>query len=164
MSPNNPHVTNQLRCLIYYHLDNNLTRNALFLAGRLHAYEPRSAESCHLLALCYLRLGELKSAYDHSRGHASKGSHLGCAYVFAEACRLLETHKEKEGISALERSRGLWGTRNNWSERLLSHLPTSPLSNSPIWQTNTPKRVVDIFPMPLRCTACWASYGMLTGS
>ncbi|KAI9799944.1 MAG: hypothetical protein M1825_004315 [Sarcosagium campestre] len=122
MSPTNPHIPNQLRCLIYYHLDNDLLRNALFLAGRLHAYEPRSAESCHLLALCHLRLGELKPAYDHSKSHAARGSHLGCAYVFAQACLQLENHKEKEGISALERSRGLWGSRNNW-KTTRRHLP-----------------------------------------
>ncbi|KAK4694261.1 anaphase-promoting complex subunit 3, partial [Lecanoromycetidae sp. Uapishka_2] len=42
MAPANPHIINQLRQLIYYHLDCNLLPNALFLAGRLHAYEPRS--------------------------------------------------------------------------------------------------------------------------
>ena len=52
MPPPNPYTLSQLRQLIYYHLDGNLLRNALFLAGRLHAYEPRSSEAAYLLALC----------------------------------------------------------------------------------------------------------------
>ncbi|MDI1489002.1 MAG: anaphase-promoting complex subunit cdc27 [Ramalina farinacea] len=63
MAPgNNPHVVSQLRQLIYYHLDCNLTRNALFFAGRLTAYEPRSSEAAYLLSLCYLKLGQLSAA------------------------------------------------------------------------------------------------------
>lgn len=85
------------------------------MAGRLHAYEPRSPDSLYLLALCHLRLGQLKSAYEYSKIHGLKGNHLGCAYVFADVCRALESGKEKEGICALEKSRGLWGGRNNWS-------------------------------------------------
>ncbi|KAI9795331.1 MAG: anaphase-promoting complex subunit cdc27 [Piccolia ochrophora] len=126
MAPSAQHVTAQLQCLIYYQLDNHLLDNALFLAGRLHAHEPRGADSSHLLALCHLRLGQPKLAYDYSRNHATKGHHIGCAYVFAEACRLLDNRKEKEGISALERSRGLWGARNHWNkhnESTRRHLP-----------------------------------------
>ncbi|KAI9792189.1 MAG: anaphase-promoting complex subunit cdc27 [Peltula sp. TS41687] len=126
MSPTNPYVAAQLRHLIYYHLDNNHLRNALFMAGRLHAYEPRSADSVHLLTLCHLRLGELKLAYECGKSQALKGTHLGCAYVFADVCRGLRNGKEKEGITALEKSRGLWGGRNNWNkhtETSRRHLP-----------------------------------------
>ncbi|KAI9723308.1 MAG: hypothetical protein M1812_001191 [Candelaria pacifica] len=124
MAPANPYVAHQLRHLIYYHLDNNFLRNALFLAGRLHAYEPRSPEASHLLALCHFRLGQLKAAYDSSRIPGMRGSHLGCSYVYAQACLGLE--RFEEGISALERCRGLWGGRNNWnkhSETTRRHLP-----------------------------------------
>jgi anaphase-promoting complex subunit 3 len=38
---------------------------------------------------------------------------MGCAYVFAQACLLLE--KYQEGIHALERARGLWIARNHIS-------------------------------------------------
>jgi|SRR5579862_4772287 len=114
MSPPNPCVVNQLRYLIYYHLDNHLHENALFLAERLYAYEPRAAEPSYLIALCHLRLGQLKPAYEYSRSSGSRGTHLGCAYVFAQACRGLGQYTE--GIGALERSRGLWGGTNNWSE------------------------------------------------
>ena len=112
MAPANPHITSQLRQLIYYHLDCNLVRNALFLAGRLHAYEPRSSEAAYLLALCHLKLGQLKAAYDSSRNSGSRGTHLGCSYVFAQACLGLERYVE--GISAIDRSRPLWSTRNSW--------------------------------------------------
>ena len=112
MAPSNPHVAAQLKNLIYYHLDNNLLSNALFLATRLYAFEPK-ADSAYLLALCHLRNRDLKSAYETSRIAGSRGSHLGAAYVFAEACRGLG--KYVEGINALDKSRGLWGGRNNWS-------------------------------------------------
>ena len=108
----NPHIISQLRQLIYYHLDCNLLRNALFLAGRLHAYEPRSSEAAYLLSLCHLRLGQLKAAYDSSRNAGSRGTHLGCSYVFAQACLGLERYFE--GITTIDRSKGLWSARNNW--------------------------------------------------
>jgi anaphase-promoting complex subunit 3 len=115
MSPPNPYVVNMLRGLIYYHLDNNNLRNALFMAGRLQAYDSRSADTAHLLGLCHIRLGEHKGAYECTKAQALKGSHVGCAYVFAEACLYLSDGREKEGIEALERIRGLWLGRNNWS-------------------------------------------------
>ncbi|KAA6411467.1 MAG: bimA [Lasallia pustulata] len=124
MSPVNPHVVNQLRQLIYYHLDCNLLRNALFLAGRLHAYEPRSSEAGYLLGLCHLRLGQIKAAYDASKQSGSRGTHLGCSYVYAQACLGLERYIE--GITALDKSRGLWAARNSWnkhSDSRRQHLP-----------------------------------------
>ena len=120
MAPANPHIISQLRQLIYYHLDCNLIRNALFIAGRLHAYEPRSSEAAYLLATCHLRLGQLKAAYDNSRNSGSRGTHLGCSYVFAQACLGLE--KYVEGVTALDRSKGLWSTRNSWGT-VLHELP-----------------------------------------
>lgn len=120
MSPTpNSYVATQLRQLIYYHLDNDLVQNALFLASRLHAQEPRSADAAHLLALCHLRLGRLKAAYDYSREKGFRGQHLGCAYVFAQACLGLERYPE--GITALDRARGFWGGRNHWSKCTFRH-------------------------------------------
>ncbi|KAH0562650.1 hypothetical protein GP486_002666 [Trichoglossum hirsutum] len=118
MSPTNPYIVSQLRYSIYYHLDNHLNENALFLAERLHAYEPREADSWYLLALCHLRLGRLKSAHEYSRPSGTKSNHLGCAYVFAEACRGLD--RPMEGINALERTRNHWGETNHWSEWIVS--------------------------------------------
>ncbi|KAF2807103.1 TPR-like protein [Mytilinidion resinicola] len=130
MPPSNTSIAAQLRQLIYYHLDNDLLDNALFLAGRLHGLEPRSPEAAHLLALCHLRLGRYKGAYDYARDKGLRGSHLGCAYVLAQACLGLERHAD--GIAALERARGLWGGRNHWnkhSETSRRHLPDAAAVN-----------------------------------
>ncbi|ORY18211.1 hypothetical protein BCR34DRAFT_473669 [Clohesyomyces aquaticus] len=124
MSPAPQGVAGQLRQLIHYHLDNGFADNALFLAGRLHALEPRSPDAAHLLALCNLRLGRYKAAYDYSRPKGFQGQHLGCAYVFAQACLGLE--RFVDGATALERARGLWAGRNHWnkhSETTRRHLP-----------------------------------------
>lgn len=123
-STTNPFIISHLRQLIYYHLDCNLLRNALFLAGRLHAYEPRSSEAAYLLALCHLRVGQLKAAYDYSRNSGSRGTHLGCSYVFAQACLGLERYVE--GANALDKSRALWFGKNGWGKHTDSrrqHLP-----------------------------------------
>ncbi|KAI4174622.1 MAG: hypothetical protein LQ343_002195 [Gyalolechia ehrenbergii] len=115
MSPLNPCVISQLRQLIYYHLDHHLLRNALFFAGRLQAYDPKSPESAYLLALCYFRLGSLKSAYDSSRhwGQRATHPHLGCSYIFAQAC--LGLGKHIEGTAALD--------KNKHTENRRQHLP-----------------------------------------
>ncbi len=115
MSPPTSYMAAQLRQLIYYHIDHDLHENALFLAGRLHALEPRHGDAAHLLALCHLRLGRMRAAFDYSREKGLRGSHLGCAYVFAQACLLLGRHAD--GITALERARGLWSGRNSFSRR-----------------------------------------------
>jgi anaphase-promoting complex subunit 3 len=117
-------IAGQLRQLIYYNLDNNLIRNALFIAGRLHAYEPRSSEAAYLLALCHLQSEQTKAAYDYSRTAGSRGTHLGCSYVLAQAC--LELGKYVEGIAALDRSKALWTSKSNWnkhSETRRQHFP-----------------------------------------
>ncbi|KAL2785132.1 hypothetical protein BJX66DRAFT_315491 [Aspergillus keveii] len=124
MSPSTSHIASQLRQLIYYHLDNNMVRNALFLAGRLHAYEPRTSEASYLLALCYLQNGQVKAAWETSKNFGTRGTHLGCSYVYAQAC--LDLGKYTDGINALERSKALWASRNHWnkhSETRRQHLP-----------------------------------------
>lgn len=114
MAPSNTCVINQLRQLVYYHLDNNLLKNALFFAERLAAIDSRSLESAHLLSLCHLRLGDNASAYEYSKPAGSRGSQLGCTYVFAQAC--LALHRHKDGISAMEKARALWGSRNGFGK------------------------------------------------
>ena len=119
LSSTNPCIAAQLRQLIFYNLDNDLLQNALFLAERLHALDPRSADSIHLLALCNLRLGRYKAAYDCSKERGwARGSHPGCTYVFAQACLALELHTD--GIAALERAiergRGPCFGKSHWSE------------------------------------------------
>jgi anaphase-promoting complex subunit 3 len=118
MAPTNPSVISQLRQLIYYYIDNNLLKNAQFYAERLAAYDHRSAESAYLLALCHLRLGDNASAYEYSKPTGWRGTHLGCAYVFAQACLALERYKD--GITSLEKSRGLWGGKNSFGKHTAS--------------------------------------------
>ena len=91
-----------------------MVKNAQFFAERLVAYDHRSTESSYLIALCHLRLGDYASAYEYAKPAGSRGTHLGCAYVFAQAC--LELERFKDGIVALEKSRGLWGGKNNFGK------------------------------------------------
>ena len=127
MAPStSPHIIAQLRHLVYYHLDNNLLKNALFVAGRLQAYDPKSAEAAYLLALCQHLSGLNKSAWETSRHHVGRNPHLGCAYVYAQAC--LELGRYVDGISALNNKNiiPLWQNKNHWnqhSESRRQHLP-----------------------------------------
>ena len=115
MAPSPSVIAQHLRQQIYYALDNDLLQNASFLAGRYHALDQRNADGAHLLALCQLKMGQLKLAYDYSRDFALRPKpHLGCAYVFGQACLGLELYPD--AITALERARGLWAARNHWSE------------------------------------------------
>ncbi|KAH6643815.1 hypothetical protein C7974DRAFT_7053 [Boeremia exigua] len=124
MSPPPSAVNAQLRQLIHYHLDNGFTENALFLAGRLHALDTRNPDAAHLLALCNLRLGRYKAAFEHSKNKAAQLQHLGCVYTFAQACLSLE--RFELGATALEKARGLWHVRNHWnkhSDTSRQHVP-----------------------------------------
>lgn len=112
MSPNPTFAVSQLKQLIYYHLDNESLDSANFLAGRLHAIDPRNPDASHLLALTYHRSRRPKAAYDFSQKHGANGKHLGCAFVFALACQ--DLGKYSEGITALEKARALWVGRNHW--------------------------------------------------
>ncbi|KAI9055643.1 hypothetical protein LZ554_000587 [Drepanopeziza brunnea f. sp. 'monogermtubi'] len=118
MAPSTTCVASQLRQLIYYHIDNNLLKNALFYAERLVAYDHRNPESAYLAALCHFRLGDNASAYECSKPAGSRGTHLASAYVYAQACLALE--RFKDGITALEKSKGLWGGRNSFGKHTAS--------------------------------------------
>ncbi|KAJ5238445.1 20S cyclosome subunit (BimA/Nuc2/Cdc27) [Penicillium chermesinum] len=118
------HVASQLRHLIYYNLDNNLIRNALFLAERLHAFEPRSFEAQYLLATCHLHNGQVKMALEACQSTGTRGLHAGCSYIYAQAC--LDLGMYLDGVTALERSKGQWASKNTWSkhsETQRHHLP-----------------------------------------
>ncbi|KAJ5171835.1 20S cyclosome subunit (BimA/Nuc2/Cdc27) [Penicillium capsulatum] len=114
MSASPANVASQMRHLIYYHLDNNLVRNALFVAGRLYAHEPRNFESQYLLALCHLFNGDVKTAFECSQAGGLRGLHVGCSYVYAQAC--LDLGKYLDGVTALERSKPLWVAKNHWNK------------------------------------------------
>ncbi|KAK5113014.1 hypothetical protein LTR85_011036 [Meristemomyces frigidus] len=127
MAPTSSIAASQLHQLIYYHLDNEMLDTANFLAGRLHALEPRNPDSAHLLALTYFRLRRFKAAYDFSHKYGAGGRHLGCVYIFAQAC--LELGKNTEGCNALEKAKNQWVGRMNWkkhSETTRRHLPDAP--------------------------------------
>ncbi|KAF5021036.1 hypothetical protein F66182_6914 [Fusarium sp. NRRL 66182] len=110
MAPTPTAINGLIRQVIYYHLDNASYDNALFFAERLTAQDPRSSESTYLYALCHLRLSDFRSAYDVSKPIGYRGAHLGSAWVLAQACLALERYKD--GISALEKSRSLWASKN----------------------------------------------------
>lgn len=99
--------------MIYYHLDNDILHNALFLAGRMHALDSRNPDAIHLLSLCHFRSKQFKLAFDYGQAAARRGSHLGCSYVFAQACLRLD--RWSEGIDALEKLRHAWDGKNDWS-------------------------------------------------
>ena len=127
MAPTPTAVNSLLRQVIHYHLDNASYDNALFFSERLTAQDPRSSESAYLYALCHLRLGDFRSAYDTSKLIGHRGAHLGCAWVFAQACLALERYKD--GINALEKARGFWASKCNLgkhSATARSALPDAP--------------------------------------
>ena len=149
MSPVN-YTTTQLRQLVYYNLDCNNLQNALFLAGRLHAYEPRASEAAYLVAQCHLRLNQYKAAYDYSKNYGSRATHLGCAYVFAQAC--LGLGRYAEGISALDKSRMHWISRNNWgkhTETRRQHVPDA----AAVWCLQG--KLFQAFKQPNRAVECF---------
>ncbi|OQN96377.1 hypothetical protein B0A48_17629 [Cryoendolithus antarcticus] len=133
-------AASQLRQLIFYHLDNDMLDNANFLAGRLHALEPRNPDSSHLLALSYLRKYRNMAAYDAAQKYGSNGRHLGCAFVFAQACLALE--RNLEGTAALEKARSHWQGKSSWgktSETSRRHLPDAPAVQTllaKLWQAH----------------------------
>ncbi|KAF2213940.1 hypothetical protein CERZMDRAFT_38045 [Cercospora zeae-maydis SCOH1-5] len=127
MSPSTGIAVSQLKQLIYYQLDNDLLDNANFLAGRLHALEPRNPDAAHLLALTYYRSCRYKAAFDFATKFGATGRHLGCAYVFALSS--LHLGRYSEGVTALEKSRAQWAARNDWqkhSETSRRHTPDAP--------------------------------------
>ncbi|KAH7308062.1 hypothetical protein B0I35DRAFT_483348 [Stachybotrys elegans] len=97
--------------LIYSYLDQDLNENALFLCERLRVIHPNDLTWVHLQSLSCLRLGRHGLAADFSREHGSHGRHLGCSYVFAQAC--LRQKQYADGISALRRAEPLWRTCEN---------------------------------------------------
>ncbi|PHH82361.1 hypothetical protein CDD82_6263 [Ophiocordyceps australis] len=106
MAPNPTALSESLQQIVHYHLDNGSLDNALFFAERLVALDIKAGAAIQLYALCHLRMGDFRSAYDVSKATGYRGMHLGTTWVFAQACLALERHKD--GIVALEKSRGLW--------------------------------------------------------
>lgn len=92
--------------LVYDFLDNDLYENALFVTERLHALDSDNSSWIHLMSLSCLRLGRVALAAEHSRERGLSGHHLGCSYVFAQAC--LRQKNYSDGITALRQAQRLW--------------------------------------------------------
>ncbi|TRX90757.1 hypothetical protein FHL15_008336 [Xylaria flabelliformis] len=128
MPPSAAAVTAQLRQIVHYHLDHHSYDNAHFFSERLAAHEPRAGESAYLLALCHFRLGDTRSAYEVSKASGYRGTHLNCAYLFAQTCLILERYKD--GITALEKSRSLWSHKSNFGKHTATIRAATPDSAS----------------------------------
>ncbi|KAJ2976685.1 hypothetical protein NUW58_g8022 [Xylaria curta] len=124
MPPSSVAVTAQLRQMVHYHLDHHSYENAHFFSERLAAHDPRAGESVYLLALCHFRLGDYRSAYEFSKATGCRGTHLNCAYIFAQACLVLERYKD--GIAALDKSRGLWSHKSNFGKHTATSRSSTP--------------------------------------
>ncbi|OAA81826.1 Tetratricopeptide-like helical [Akanthomyces lecanii RCEF 1005] len=101
MSNNDPGCNNTSLWRVYRFLDHDLIDNALFLLDRLHAQDHNNPCWIHLRSLCCLRLDRYAAAYEYSHDEATRGEHVGCVYVFAQASLQLKMYCE--GISVLER-------------------------------------------------------------
>ncbi len=123
---------------IQQHLDTDLADTANFLAGRLHALEPRNPDSSHLLALTYLRLRRFKAAADSAHKFGSNGRHLGCAYVFAQAC--LQLGRNADGVGALEKSKSLWTAKTQQRVRFLPDTAAGWTLLGKLWQAHGDSR------------------------
>ncbi|KAH6604224.1 tetratricopeptide-like helical [Trichoderma cornu-damae] len=110
MAPSPTAVGSLLRQVVHYHLDSGSYDNALFFSERYAAQDPRSSDAAYLYSLCHLRLGDYRSAYDVSKPMGYRGMNMGCAWVFAQACLALERYKD--GISALDKAKGLWSQKS----------------------------------------------------
>lgn len=105
------HIVTQLRSLIWHALDNDLLSSALFTAERLHAYDPKCADSVHLFALCLMRDGQCRAAEALTKGWLR---HVGCAYIYAQCCLKHGGGRESQGITALEGCKRHWSGTRVW--------------------------------------------------
>jgi len=166
MAPNNATVAALLRQTIHYHLDSFAYENALFFAERLLAHE-RVAESAYLLALSHLRLGDLRSAYEATKPYSYRGTHLGCAFVFAQSCLGLE--RCRDGITALEKARPLWTAKSTIGKHTASaRVPyadaaaTNCLLGKLYRSYDDKKKAIQCFEDALRCNPfMWDAFTML---
>jgi anaphase-promoting complex subunit 3 len=124
MAPNSAAIGGLLRHVIHYHLDNSSYSNALFFAERYVAQDPKSTEAAYLVALSHLRLRDFRSAYDLSKPYGYRAIHLGCVWVFAQACLALERYKD--GITAMEKSRPSWTYKNSSTKHSSSSRSAAP--------------------------------------
>ncbi|KAI5781213.1 hypothetical protein EDC01DRAFT_620031 [Geopyxis carbonaria] len=113
MSQTTPQVIASFRSYIWNSLDNGLYATALFTAERLHAYDPKGADSVHLYALCLWRDGQFQQAEALTKNWLR---HVGCAYIYAQCCLKLGGGRENLGINALEGCKRLWSSNTSWNQ------------------------------------------------
>ncbi|CAA97347.2 anaphase-promoting complex TPR lobe subcomplex subunit Apc3 [Schizosaccharomyces pombe] len=95
-------MTDRLKCLIWYCIDNQNYDNSIFYSERLHAIED-SNESLYLLAYSHFLNLDYNIVYDLLDRVIS---HVPCTYLFARTSLILGRYKQ--GISAVEACRSNW--------------------------------------------------------
>lgn len=88
-----------LKSLVHHFMAISLYENAIFYAERLY-YESSTAETLHLLALCYYRMGKVNQTYLLLRDGSHRMSSADNRYLYALACIALDKLYEAE--SALQ--------------------------------------------------------------
>lgn len=112
-SSSQTHAIVQFRALVWHSLDNGLLDTAIFTAERLVAFDPKSGDAVHLLALCLFRDRQFRQAEELTKNWLR---HVGCAYIYAQCCLQLGGGRETFGINALEGCKRSWSSSTAWSE------------------------------------------------
>lgn len=95
MDPETPFIAQHLRSVVIHSLDNFNFKNAEFACERLLSLTSDDADSVYLYALTLFRQGRYKAVYIQTgEGARNMESHLGCAYLFAQACYHLQRYNE----------------------------------------------------------------------
>jgi anaphase-promoting complex subunit 3 len=89
-------VERYLHNKVWQYLDAGLYSTARFTAERLFAFDSINNDYRNLIALVYLRMGEVYTALNY----AKDTRHLGCLFVYGQCCLVLK--KYQLGIAALE--------------------------------------------------------------
>ncbi|EPX73060.1 anaphase-promoting complex subunit Apc3 [Schizosaccharomyces octosporus yFS286] len=95
-------MLDRLKCLVWYSIDNQQYKNAIFYAERLHAVED-SGESLYLLAYSHLLNLDYNIAFDLLNRNIK---HIPCVFVYAKVCLILGRYKQ--GITSIETCRPQW--------------------------------------------------------
>ncbi|EPY52354.1 anaphase-promoting complex subunit Apc3 [Schizosaccharomyces cryophilus OY26] len=95
-------MLDRLKCLVWYSIDNQQYKNAIFYAERLHAIED-SGEGLYLLAYSHLLNLDYNIAFDLLNRNVK---HIPCVFVYAKVCLILGRYKQ--GITTIETCRPQW--------------------------------------------------------
>lgn len=95
-----------LKGLVQHFMSISLYENAIFYAERLY-YEAPTAESLHLLALCYYRMGKVNQTYLLLREASHRLSSADNKYLYALACIALDKLYDAENTLQVVDGNGL---------------------------------------------------------